>query len=298
MLAGAPRVAALAALAFLVPASAQAAENGPIVFHSESGIWRVNPDGSALKRITKRRAWNLSVSPDGRTIAFAHGGPLWTIKMNGKGLKDVLRRYPINRNVGGAYSPTWSPNGKRISYVGYNDGRLYTVKPNGTGLKRVFGKNRIIGAFADPTWNRKEIYFLDRTDYSTLKAVNVKTRKERVVWRNYDRSTGMTHESGTPEDFDVSPDGRRIAFYAPYRNWMINTDGSGLRQISPNSYFASHEFLAFSPDGTELVGASESELWAMDGENGSAESQGGYTRLLTGGHSDVPFYPDWAPKPR
>jgi TolB protein len=294
-------VAAIAAAGVVaLPASAgAAAKNGPILFQSEDGIWRVNPDGTGTKRITKRRAWNLAASPDGRRIAYAHGS-LYTIGMNGKGVKDLLKRYPINRNVGGAYSPSWSPDGKRIAFVGYNDGRLYTIAANGKGLRLVFGKSRIISWSADPHWspNGKEILYLDRNDYSTLKAVNLRTKKERVIWRNYDRTTATTHESGTPEDFDISPDGKRIAFYAPYRDWMINSDGSGLRQISPQQAFSSWNMLAFSPDGSELIGASQSEIWAMSGAFGADLNQGGYTRLLTGEHAGGEWTPDWAPAPR
>ncbi len=52
---------------------------------------------------------------------------------------------------------------------------------------------------------------------------------------------------------------------------MINSDGSGLRQISPSQAFISYEDLVFSPDGTRLIGRSvaeggtTSELWMMDG---------------------------------
>ncbi len=61
--------------------------------------------------------------------------------------------------------------------------------------------------------------------------------------------------AGTPVDFDWHPSGARIAFYAPYRNWMINSDGTGLRQISPDAAFVSYENMTFSPDGTRLSGA-------------------------------------------
>jgi Tol biopolymer transport system component len=206
----------------------------------------------------------------------------------------------VNRNIGGAYSPSWSPDGKRIAFVGYNDGRLYTIGANGKGLRFVLGKSRIIGWVANPRWspNGKEIAFKDAGDHSNLKAVNLRTRKERVIYYSTDPATGESNPSGTPENFDWSPDGKRIAFYAPYRNWMINSDGTGLRQISPQQAFVSYETLTFSPDGTELAGAYQSEIWAMDGDFGADLNQGGYTRLLTGEHAGGEWTPDWAPAPR
>jgi Tol biopolymer transport system component len=184
--------------------------------------------------------------------------------------------------------------------VGYNDGRLYTIGANGKGLRFVMGRSRIIGTFSNPHWspNGKEIAFIDGGDNSTLRAVNLRTHKERVIYRSYDRATGESASSGTPENFDYSPDGRRIAFYAPYRNWMINVNGTGLRQISPQQAFVSYETLTFSPDGREMAGAYKSEIWAMDGTNGADPAQGGYTRLLTGGHPNGEWTPDWAPAPR
>jgi Tol biopolymer transport system component len=133
------------------------------------------------------------------------------------------------------------------------------------------------------------------TRNSSLVAVNLRSGRKRVIYPG-------DGTAGTPVDFDWHPSGKRIAFYAPYRNWMINSNGTGLRQISPNAAFVSYEDLVFSPDGSEIlgralpVGGLTSELWRLDGFNGAAD--GGYAESVSGRFGGSAFFPEWAPRPR
>lgn len=206
------------------------------------------------------------------------------MSMSGKKPKDLLKRYPVERNLAGAYSPQWAPNGKRIVFVGYNNGALYTVKSNGRGLTRLLGKERIVGTFADPTYtpNGREILFID---YGGLHAVNVKSGAERVI---HEPSSGDFAES-----FDVAPNGQYIHFYAPYGNWRINIDGSGLARLT-ETFGPSFEQPSFSPDGTEIAAQNLGEIWAIDGFAGYTGGQRGLTQSRPGNE----YFPEWAPAPR
>lgn len=277
-----------------MPLQAQAAQNGPILFSDYTAIWKVQPDGSGLKRIAKRAAWSLHVSPNGRQLLYTHGG-LYRMNVTGGRTTNLLRRYPIVDRFAGVDWASWSPNGKRIAFQGRDDSRIYVMKANGRGLKYLFRKFRT--GVLRPNWspNGKEIAYIDVSRNSSLMAVNVRTGKKRVIYPG-------DGEAGTPVSFDWHPSGKRIAFYAPYRNWMINSDGTGLRQISPNAAFISYEDIVFSPDGKELlgravpVGGTSSELWRMDGEFGAAE--GGFITEVTQGFDGSAFYPEWAPAKR
>src|SRR5690349_10112953 len=120
------------AMAMIVPAGAGASS---VVFTDYESIYTVGADGTGLRTISQRNADHLAVSPNGKQLAYTHGS-LYTMKLTGRKRKtaDLLKRYPIVRNLGGAYSPSWSPDGKQIVFVGANDGRLYVVKSNGRGL--------------------------------------------------------------------------------------------------------------------------------------------------------------------
>lgn len=273
---------------------ANAAPNGPIFFSDYSAIWKVNPDGSGIKRVARKAAWSLHASPNGRQLLYTHDG-LYRMPIGGGRSVNLLKRYPVVDKLAGVNWASWSPNGKRIALAGGNDSRIYIVKSNGRGLRYLFRKFRT--GLLHPVWspNGREIAYIDVSRNSSLMAVNVKTGKRRTIYPG-------DGNAGTPVSFDWHPSGQRIAFYAPYANWMINSDGSGLTKISPDVAFASYEDLVFSPDGSEILGralptgGSTSELWRLDGQFGAGP--GGFVTSVTAGFDGSAFFPEWAPQIR
>ena len=287
-------LAVVSAAALSIPSRADAARNGPILFSDYTNIWKIQPDGSKLKKLARRAAWSLDASPNGKTLAYTHDG-LFTMPIKGGRPTNLLRRYPIVARFAGVNWASWAPNGKRIVFAGQNDGRIYVIKASGKGLAYLFGKNRT--GLLHPVWSPtgREIAYIDVRKGSSLMAVNVKSGKTRLIYPG-------DGPAGTPVDFDWHPSGDRIAFYAPYRDWMIDSDGSDLRQISPDAAFVSYENLDFSPDGTSLLGRSvasggtTSEIWELDGTIGAAS--GGFVNEVTGTFGGSAFFPEWAPKAR
>lgn len=272
---------------------AGAATNGPILFSDYRSIWKVQPDGTGMKRVARRAAHSLHASPNGKTLLYTHGG-LYRMPLNGGKAVNVLRRFPVVSRFAGVDWASWSPDGKRIVFAGSNDSRIYLIKPNGRGLKYLFGKYRT--GLLHPVWSPdgREIAYIDVNKGSSLMAVNVRSGKTRMIYSG-------SGPAGTPVDFDWHPDGSRLAFYAPYRNWMVDRDGTNLREISSGAYFDSYEELVFSPDGEELVGqalpngGSTVELWRLDGYYGAAT--GGFVKEITRSFGGSAFYPEWAPRP-
>jgi Tol biopolymer transport system component len=94
--------------------------------------------------------------------------------------------------------------------------------------------------------------------------------------------------------FDLSPDGSELAFVADTTGsnqvWVVNMDGSGLRQVTDDPYEGSDP--AWSPDGRQIayVGFGERTnrgLFVIDLGTGK-------TKRLTNGPSD-PWNPEWSP---
>jgi Tol biopolymer transport system component len=100
-----------------------------------SGLYTMNPDGTALRKLSKEMSYAQSPlwSPDSKQIAFS--GPeqkVYVVNANGTRLRELLP------NVGASYidSYAWSPNGKEIAFATVNHrGELdiYMIIADGTG---------------------------------------------------------------------------------------------------------------------------------------------------------------------
>jgi TolB protein len=134
-----------------------APDGGSIIFTSErdgsADLYRVNPDGSELTRLTTDPAYDdqAAFSPDAKRLVFVstRGGGranLWTLDLATK------RAKALTSGAGGDYRPSWSPDGKWIAFssdrgngMPFAHGRwerlqlskIYVIRPDGSGLKKI-----------------------------------------------------------------------------------------------------------------------------------------------------------------
>lgn len=173
-------LAAVCLTACMVPAGASAATNGPILFSDYTNIWKIQPDGSKLKKVAKRAAWSLDASANGKTLIYTHDS-LFKMPLKGGQSVNLLKRYPVVAKFAGVNWASWAPNAQRIVFSGQNDSRIYAIKPNGKGLAYLLGKKRT--GLLHPVWspNGREIAYIDVGKGSSLMAVNVNTGKQRLI---------------------------------------------------------------------------------------------------------------------
>jgi Tol biopolymer transport system component len=120
-------------------------KNGKIAFlYGNNEIYTMNPDGGRRFRVTHTR-WrepyeyptvklNVNFSPDGKTISFVGANnAIYTINVRGGG------RFKVVNNTTNRGAPSYSPNGKKIAYQGYDghDFEIYTINIGGGSKHQV-----------------------------------------------------------------------------------------------------------------------------------------------------------------
>ncbi len=116
-----------------------------VAFHKDGFIYSLKLDGTGLKRL--QPGYSLPTwSPDGSKIAFYHEPSGWSV-MNANGT-DVR---PLNCQCGIEHG-AWSPDGSMVAYSG-SDGGIYTVNLDGSGGTRA--AYRPGTQFHSPLWRPK-----------------------------------------------------------------------------------------------------------------------------------------------
>jgi Tol biopolymer transport system component len=130
-------IAALALFALAIPAAASAAQHGSAVVFSQSwttegieegGLFAVK--GGQQNQLTEDPAdTEPSFSPDGRTIAFARGGHIYTVRPDGSGERRLTNGTTLDSR------PQISPNGQVVVFerrgAAGQPANLYTVRVGG-----------------------------------------------------------------------------------------------------------------------------------------------------------------------
>jgi Tol biopolymer transport system component len=84
-------------------------------------------------KVTEGTNMAVALSPDGNTLAFDLLGRIWLMPVSGGAGQ------PITDSLGNARQPSWSPDGKKLTFQGYWQGNwhIYIVNADGSNLKQM-----------------------------------------------------------------------------------------------------------------------------------------------------------------
>jgi Tol biopolymer transport system component len=231
------------------------------------------------------------VSPDGSSIVFHsnRSGKFQIYRMPAAG-GDVVQ---LTSESGGARSPAWSADGRKIAYVSSaaSGDAIVIADADGTHRKVV----DVAPGNQSPRWmpNGRQILFASGKEPNlNIYLVNVDGSNRRNIAPN----------SGTDYDPAVSPDGKTVAFVSRTsargaRLMLMDIDGGNRREASSTD--GALEQPAWSPDGTRIafqvkVGASR-----LDGYLHVLYLGGGQETHIWSGRSYMgDSAPSWLPDSR
>jgi Tol biopolymer transport system component len=181
-------------------------------------LWTAHLDGSAARRIVKSQVEDATWSPDGAWIAFtwyakAHV-EIWLVHPDGTGLRRLVRGKSPEGD-----SPAWSPDGKRVSFMGgFDNDNLYVVEVDGTRLRTV------TTASDTNEWSPTGRHIMFERGYLE--------REPNALWLTTPDGRSEARLGLRTTDPDWSPTGRQIAFIRRNKIYVMNADGTTVRLVT------------------------------------------------------------------
>jgi TolB protein len=218
-----------------------------------SGFWLINVDGTEMRRILSNGLGEPDWSPDGEWVAFEAGAQIYKIHFTGT-MFDPTTLTQLTFE-GRNFYPSWSPDGEWIAFDSDAESPngmnfIWKMKTDGSQKRRI-AYEPAMGEIRTPCWSP------DGKKIVHIRYIGISSPEIFVMDTNGTNSIRLTFNNSDDRNPKYSPDGTKIAFLSQRRAgedlvhlWVMNADGSGLRQLTNEGV---GEAFSWSPDSKEIV---------------------------------------------
>ena len=257
-----------------------------IAFHSDrtgrNEIYVMNADGSDVRQVTLDGGvspdWGPPVREDGTPVPPTTSAAEITqirdpivFTSNRDGTEEIYMmsadgpsQVNLTRNPGRDSSPSWSPDGGKITFLAHRDGNgeIYIMNADGSNQIRL----TYTSAYENtPSWS---------PDGNTIAFLSRRDGNREIYVMNTDGSNQVRLTNNTRDDFmsSWSPDGSKIAFTSIRDGnsevYVMNADGANQVRLTNSPGVDSSPL--WSPDGRSFVFQSDRdgnfEIYVMDAD--------------------------------
>lgn len=164
----------------------------------------------APERFKVRAIRQLAPAPDGKSLVFNALGALWSKTLpDGKPVR-LTKPASAAKNSAFEFEPAWSPDGKRLAYVEWDDERgssLKVMSPTGRSAKVLVSSRGVIRQPSFSHDGKRLVYRIQHGD----KNLGGYRARAGIYWINGSggESHAVTNEGEAPQ---FSPDGSRVYY--------------------------------------------------------------------------------------
>jgi TolB protein len=267
-------------------------------------IWVVSPNGSGLRRVFKVRAnsidSNPTWAPDGSKLLFWHCAArngrwcagrqtLWSVDADGSRLRMLSPRCRRSGSSRAAFARcpddgqgAYSPDGRSIAFVRYVGVPEIAIADSDLRHVRAllpFGPDAYAPDLGAPAWSPdgRRLAFSVQND----RGKHFEPVGGRAVFVININGSGLHRVTpwkvGAGPDVDWSPDGRHVLFDTQLSSglsgdiYSVHPDGTGLQQLTHFPVGDSTQLGSYSPDGSQIVFATQFGATGVPGSAGAAK---------------------------
>ena len=209
----------------------------------QAGLWLVGPGSVTVlvRELSAAAIRDAAVSPDGNWLVYSDWRGFGSAaELRLQGIND-LQHTVLYTGEADIFAISWSPDGRHIAFFG--DQGYMVTGADGTSLRTLDIQLLASQPFVEPVWSPdgRQIAYVAQLPIERQATEAVRLPLAETSIRLIDVNTGTERpllDDNYLGDFDPawSPDGSHLVFVSLRTGtselWIVNIDGTGLRQLS------------------------------------------------------------------